>query len=152
MCARQTNVSFLGGETTVEEDFSKWHHRRYLNTHGHSFPGVRSEKRGLLNRKGGHSQLRGGHYHVFALLPFDSCRALWALQPLWIASEWGRCMANGTVHQTISHPKTLGRGVLYREGEIATHVTVKDLSTCYVHLVTSGRFPFAEAFSQCAEP
>jgi len=46
----------------------------------------------------------------------------------------------------------IGRGVPYGEGAIASHLTVEDLSTPYVHFVTSGRFPVAEAFSQCAEP
>lgn len=59
-----------------------------------------------------------------------------------------------TVHQTIYrlNPLNRKRGTLQIGGVIASHLTVIALSIPYWSFVTSGRFPVARAFSQCAEP
>lgn len=62
-------------------------------------------------------------------------------------------MANGTVHQAIFRLNSLNRnrGTL-QIGVISSHLTVIALSIPYLNFLTSGRFPVALAFFQCAEP
>ena len=81
----------------------------YRYIHGNGYPGLRSGKSGLLERKGGHSRLGGRHSRVSTPRDFDSCGALctYSLYELQ-ASEW-KCVANGTVHQAISRLKPLNR-------------------------------------------
>lgn len=75
------------------------------------------------------------------------------LQLIREASEWGQCVANGTLLKAISHlnPRHIQKGTLLL-GLIASHLTVIALSIPYVRFVTSGRFPVALALSRCTEP
>lgn len=47
-----------------------------LYIHGHGYPGLRSGKSSLLDRKGGHSRLVGSHSRVSTPRDFESCGAL----------------------------------------------------------------------------